>query len=247
MSRQTPQLKGYFITGTDTGVGKTMVAVALVCLLNRRGVRAAPVKPVQTGVPPGGRGDLEVCLEAAGLSPGPEELALLNPYRFLLAASPHLAAEREGVAIDPAWIVECCRKLAQSWQALVVEGAGGLLAPLTREYSTLDLAVELGLPLVVVTRPGLGTLNHTLLTLCAARATRLKIACVVFNRTEAEAGLSEDGRLIERDNVEMIRNLGGVEVAGPLPFIINSGGDRIAVVEISRHFEKEYGTFLPEF
>ncbi|MFH1071515.1 MAG: dethiobiotin synthase [Candidatus Glassbacteria bacterium] len=219
MTRSRPRLKGYFITGTDTGVGKTTVAAALTRLLNERGVRAAPVKPVQTGVRPGEPGDLEVCLTAAELAPTAEELSLMNPYRFRLPASPHLAAEREGAAVDPGRIVGCCRKLIENWDALLVEGSGGLLVPLTRNYSTLDLAAELGLPLVVVARPGLGTLNHTLLTLAAARDAGLETACVVFNRTEPEDGLTEEDRLIERDNVEVIKRLGKVAVAGPLAYV----------------------------
>jgi len=215
-------LRGFFVTGTDTGVGKTAVTAALCVLLGRAGLRVAPVKPVQTGVAPGEPGDLEVCLAAAGLNPGPELLRRMNPYRFRLPASPHLSAGQEKQCVDPELILDSCRELAVEHDCLLVESAGGLLVPLTREYSTLDLAVALGLPLIVVARAILGTLNHTLLTLRAARAAGLSLAAVVLNRPlSGEPDRVE--RLIEQDNRATIESIGGVTVLGPLPHIPGAG------------------------
>ncbi|MEA1996320.1 MAG: dethiobiotin synthase, partial [Gemmatimonadota bacterium] len=211
-------LKGFFITGTDTGVGKTAVAAALAWLMNSRGIKAAPVKPVQTGVAPGERGDLELCVEAAGITPTAQELGFMNPYRFRPAASPHLAAEEEGVEIDCSRILEAARRLAGSYDALVIEGAGGLLVPLTRKSTTLELAAEFGLPMVVVARAGLGTINHSLLTLEAAKRAQLTVAAVVLNRPEDEKP-SEYSIKLDADNRKIIGELGGVPVFEALPHI----------------------------
>jgi len=215
-------MKGFFVTGTDTGVGKTAVAAALCLLLRQRGLDAVPVKPVQTGVAPDQPGDLEHCLEVCGLAPDAGELARMNPCCFRLPASPHLAAEREGTEIDVNYLEKCCRALAERHERLVVEGAGGLLVPLTRSLTTLDLAVRLGLPLVIVARAGLGTINHCLLTIRAARDAGLKIACMVINRT-SPAPESEDEKVIEADNLRIIAELGGVNVFGPLPYLASAG------------------------
>ena len=217
------KLKGFFITGTDTGVGKTAVAAALAFLMNNRGVRTVPVKPVQTGVVPGEPGDLELCLETCGLSPEAEKLKLMNPYRFRLPASPHLAAEYEGKQVEIEHIINSCAALTETCDALVVEGAGGLLVPLTREISTIDLARALGLPLIVVARAGLGTINHSLLTLRAAGDAGLEVAAVVPNHPEPDNNLTETEKKIEADNREIIRSVSGAEVLEPLPHVPGAG------------------------
>ena len=217
------KLKGFFITGTDTGVGKTAVAAALAYLMNQRGVRTVPVKPVQTGLAPGEPGDLELCLKTSGLSPKAAELKLMNPYPFRLPASPHLAAEQEGAEVDFRRIVECCAKLAEIYDALVVEGAGGLLVPLTREISTMDLARVLGLPLIVVARAGLGTINHSLLTLRAAGDAGLEVAAVVPNHPEPDSDLTETDKKIVADNREIIQSISGVTVFESLPHVPGAG------------------------
>jgi len=217
------KLKGFFITGTDTWVGKTTVAAALAYLMNQRGVRTVPVKPVQTGVTPGEPGDLEICLKTCGLAPEPDRLRLMNPYRFRLPASPHLAAEQEGKQVEIQHIVNSCIELAETYDALVVEGAGGLLVPLTREISTMDLARQLGLPLIVVSRAGLGTINHSLLTIHAARNAGLEVAAVVPNHPEPDSDLTETDKKIETDNREIIQSISGVRVFEPLPHVPGAG------------------------
>ncbi len=225
-------MKGFFITGTDTGVGKTAITAALCHLLRSRGTDAVPVKPVQTGVAAGEPGDLEHCLAVCGLKPDADELALMNPCRLGIPASPHLAAEAERTAVDPDHLQRCCRKLAGRHELLLVEGAGGLLVPLTRTVSTLDLAVGLGLPLLVVARAGLGTLNHSLLTLRVAREAGLDVAALILNRAGPESG-SENERLIEADNARFIAQAGGVEVIGPLPYVPEAGRDAAATRKLA--------------
>lgn len=224
-------MNGYFITGTDTGVGKTAVTAALCALLRGRGIDAAPAKPVQTGVAPGEPGDLEHGLEVCGLTPEPDEKKLMNPCRFRLPSSPHLAAEMENTAVDVDYLEACCRELAACHEMVLVEGAGGLLVPLTRTVSTLDFAARLGLPLVIVARAGLGTINHSLLTIRAARDVGLEIACVMLNRTVPEPE-NEDDKKIEADNAKIISKIGEVNVAGPLPFIMGIDKEKAVSIQL---------------
>ena len=233
-------MRGFFVTGTDTGVGKTAVAAALLWLLTRRGWRAAPVKPVETGLAPGESGDLELCLATAGLEPPPAELELMRPCRFRLAASPHLAAEQEDREVDPSPAGDGLPRAGRALRPLVVEGAGGLLVPLTRHFLTIDLAARLGLPLVVVARAGLGTINHTLLTLRAARSAGLAVAAVVLNRAQPVEDRPEARRL-ERDNRRVIAELGGVTVLGPLPHLPGAGKLPAATRELADFLEQEPG------
>lgn len=203
--------RGIFVAGTDTGVGKTHVAAELVSDLRRAGVDAVPMKPVQTGcVSRGGRlvaPDMEVCLERAGMKPDPASLADMAPYCFRPACSPHLAAERAGVRISVPVIMRAFRRLARAHGSVVVEGAGGILVPLNSRQTMLDLMVQMGLPILLVARPGLGTINHTLLSLRMVRQAGLEVLGVVMN----QAAEGRWGR-IERDNLRTIEKLGAVAV-----------------------------------
>src|SRR5918912_1184796 len=155
-------MRGIFVTGTDTGVGKTVLTASICAALAARGRRAAAFKPVVTGLddPPGDwPPDHELLAAATGQKP--EDVA---PLRFGPAVSPHLAAELAGTAIEPRELMEAARRASGYADALVCEGVGGLMVPLTPGYLVRDLAVELDLPLVIAARPGLGTINHSLLT-----------------------------------------------------------------------------------
>jgi dethiobiotin synthetase len=171
-------VRGCFVTGTDTGVGKSVLAAALVGALRASGVRVAAHKPVLTGLDepePGRPADHELLGAAAGLAP--EAVA---PLRFGPAVSPHLAAALAGTAIEPDAVVARARAAAAGADAVVVEGVGGLLVPIAPEWTVRDLAVALRLPVVVAARPGLGTISHTLLTLEVARAAQLDVRAVVL-------------------------------------------------------------------
>ena len=210
--------QGIFITGTDTGVGKTAVTAALLTLLRRRGVDAVPMKPVQTDCLRRGREliapDLDFCLRMAGLRAQGEERNDMCPFRFVPACSPHLAARLARQPIQLRCIMAAYRNLAARHDAVLVEGAGGALAPIGGGRTMLDIMRALDLPVLIVARPGLGTINHTLLTLAAVRAAHLKIAGILFADTQP-------GRWgqIERDNVETIRRLGQVPIIGHFPFL----------------------------
>ncbi|HEV2874589.1 MAG TPA: dethiobiotin synthase [Thermoleophilaceae bacterium] len=197
-------MRGVFVTGTDTGVGKSVVAAA-ICAACPEPVAA--LKPVVTGLddPPGEWPHDHVLLaRAAGGRQQPEDVA---PYRFGAPVSPHYAAELAGEAIEPARILAAAR----AHDLVVCEGVGGLMVPITTGYLVRDLAVDLGLPLVIAARTGLGTINHTLLTTDAARAAGLNVAGVVMTPWPSEP------EPIERSNRETIERLGGVAVHGLPP------------------------------
>ena len=201
-------MRGLFVTGTDTEVGKTVVAGAIAAALRARGERVAAYKPVVTGMDepevPGWPRDHELLAAAAGTRPG-----AVTPHTFGPAVSPHLAAELAGVELDLDALVLAAGAAAAEADAdvLVVEGVGGLLVPLTPAHTVRDLAAALGLPVVVAARPGLGTINHTLLTLEAARAARLTVAGVVITPW------ADEPPAMVRSNRATIARLGAVAVA----------------------------------
>ena len=165
------------VTGTDTGVGKTVVAAALVLALRQRGVKAVGFKPVETGLGPEEPADSMVLAEATGV-----HVDLMRPLlRLPEPLAPAVAAERAGVAIDPKALESRIRALRAAGYTLVVEGAGGLLVPLAWGYTALDLARETGLEAVVVGRAGLGTLNHVALTLEALARGKVPVRGVALN------------------------------------------------------------------
>jgi dethiobiotin synthetase len=201
-------LRGLFVTGTDTGVGKTVVAGAICAALAARGERVAAFKPVVTGLDEEVEEwprDHELLAAAGGGRQSPDEVA---PLVFGPPVSPHHAAELAGTAIEPLELADAARAAGEGAEALICEGVGGLLVPLTTGYLIRDLALELDLPLVVAARAGLGTINHTLLTLEAARAAGLDVAAVVISPWPQEPSD------MERSNRETIETLGDVRVCG---------------------------------
>jgi dethiobiotin synthetase len=201
------RVRGLFVTGTGTGVGKTIVSAALLASMRATGELVRAYKPVVTGLteppvewPP----DHELLALAAGMMP--EKIA---PLRFDPPVSPHLAAAMAGKPLDPRSLIERAKASAgvHANGVLIVEGVGGLLVPLTDDFSVRDLAVEIALPLLIVGRPGLGTINHTLLTIESARTAGLSVAAVVLTPWSGEPSR------LERSNRETIAQLGGIEVA----------------------------------
>jgi dethiobiotin synthetase len=194
---------GVFVTGTSTEVGKTVVAAVLARTLAAEGKRVTVFKPAVTGLEEEGETDHALLRRASGSSQSDEEIA---PYRYDPPASPHLAAALAGEEIDPERLRKAARAAAAGADAIVCEGVGGLLVPLSPTYLVRDLAVDLGYPLVIVATPGLGTINHTLLTLESARAAGLEVAAIALNPWP------EQPSEIERDNRETIAELGAVRV-----------------------------------
>jgi dethiobiotin synthetase len=213
-------VRGLFVTGTDTEVGKSVVASVLTAALAARGVPVGAFKPAVTGLDdtpePGKPHDHELLAACAGMTP-----AEVAPYRFGPAVSPHLAAELAGVTIDPTILVDTARRNGEG-RTLIAEGVGGLLVPLDLVGTlVLDLVVALGLPLVVVARPGLGTINHTLLTLRVARAAGIDVRGVVMTPWPREP------TAMQRSNRATVEVLGDVRV-GTLPRLADFSTESLA-------------------
>jgi dethiobiotin synthetase len=197
--------RGLFVTGTDTGAGKTVLAAALIAAARERGLTVGACKPVVTGLDdppdPDWPHDHELLSAASGLNA--DDVAR---ERFGPPVSPHLAAQIAGRELSLHALARAARAAGEGVDLLVVEGVGGLLVPLTHDASVRDLAVDLGVPLVVAARPGLGTISHTLLTLEAARTAGLDVAAVVLTPWPDGPGM------VEESNRETIARIGGVEV-----------------------------------
>lgn len=178
--------RGIFVMGTGTGVGKTVVTAAIALAARARGRTVAPLKPAQTGEAPGLVGDAEFVAALIGLD---EPLDALCPYRLRAPLAPAVAAGLEGVRLDPEVVVAAHRELAARHDLVLVEAAGGPLVPFSDGVDMAALATRLGLPVVVATPPGLGMLNHTLLTLEALHRRGLTVLGVVISGYPAEPGL----------------------------------------------------------
>ena len=214
---------GLFVTGTDTGAGKSVLSAAIAAALRASGRRVAAVKPALTGLDePDDNApwplDHELLAAAAGLSAQDVAIETFGP-----PMSPHLAADLAGRPIDGAALAARTRERIAGADVAVVEGVGGLLVPLATDppYLVRDLARDVGLPLVVAAHPGLGTINHTLMTLELARAAGLDVRGVVLTPWPAEP------TAIERSNRETIAQLGDVDVA-TLPPLDGPDADALA-------------------
>ena len=180
-----------------------MVAAVIAATARAQGSRVGVFKPAVSGLAEPGETDHELLRRAAGSAQDDDDIA---PYRYDPPVSPHLAAELAGETIDVGRLVEAAAEAARDTDLLVVEGVGGLLVPLTSDYLVRNLAVALGLPLVIAAASGLGTINHTLLTLEAAWTAELEVAAVVLTPWPSEP------EAIHESNREAIENLGGVAV-----------------------------------
>jgi dethiobiotin synthetase len=199
-------MRGLFVTGTDTAAGKTVVTAAMVAALRAQGQPVRVLKPVITGLddPPGSPWPHDHQVLAAAAGGDADEVAILG---YGPAVSPHLAAELSGCQLDPGALVAEILSRCDEHEILVVEGAGGLLVPLRGSYDMRSLALDLDLPLVIAARPGLGTINHTLLTVEAARRAGLDVLGAVLTPWPASPSVMEES------NRATIAALGEVEVS----------------------------------
>jgi len=212
---------GIFITGTDTGVGKTVIAAGLLRCMRSQDIDAVPIKPVETGVVDA-HTDLQFCLEACGLEPTARDMADMTPFRYEPACSPHLAGRLAGSYPDIDKIVACAHRLGRSHEFVLMEGAGGVLAPLNESQTMLDLMVACRFPVILVARSGLGTINHTLLSLQAIRSRGLGVLGVVFNETQP---VQDSDQFIRSDNPDCIERFGKVKVLGHVPALDRLGAN----------------------
>ncbi|UVT20166.1 MAG: dethiobiotin synthase [Nitrospira sp.] len=206
---------GIFITGTDTGVGKTLVAATLALHLKKRGVSVGVMKPIETGVTAGGEARSDAARLRAVIE-SEEALGAIRPYSFELPVAPLAAARMEGQDINPGTIRKVYRLLSSRYDYMVVEGVGGVHVPITGRDDVMSLIKLLRLPVVIVGRSGLGGINHALLTIEALRRKQIHIIALVLNRTDSvRSALS---RVQERSTLEILRKQAGVPLVGPLPY-----------------------------
>ena len=211
MAKQT-NIKGFFITGTDTGVGKTVVTAGLLSLFRKYRLDVGVMKPIETGVTRETLSDAEFLIKTAGTD---DSLADVSPVRFKTPASPLQASRIEKRPIDIKLIRQKFQHLADKHEYMLVEGVGGILAPITEKYLVIDLIRELRLPLIVVCRHALGTINHTLLTLKTAQAEGITIRGVIFNQTTPK------NSAIEKVQPALVSELTEVPILGEFPHIKN--------------------------
>ena len=200
----------YFVTGTDTGVGKTLISCALLHGFAAQGKRVAGMKPVAAGCNDDGQNEDVLQLRSAGnvkLGYGQ-----INPYCFVPAIAPHLAAQREDVIIDFSVIAKSYRALEAKTDVVIVEGAGGLLVPLNAQQDSADLVEELGLPVILVAGMRLGCLNHALLTVEAIAARGLVLAGWVANVLDGEMPALQE-------NIDTLRQRISAPLLGVVPFM----------------------------
>ncbi|HEY6085938.1 MAG TPA: dethiobiotin synthase [Nitrospira sp.] len=206
---------GVFITGTDTGVGKTLVTAALALQLKRRGLRVGVMKPIETGVSTVGRAQSDAAKLRTVLE-SEDALGAICPFQFELPLAPLAAAQAERRSIDPTTIHKVYRLLSHRYEHVVVEGVGGVHVPLAPKIEILDLIAQMKLPVVIVGRSGLGGINHARLTIEALQRRRIGIVALILNQTAP--GRSKLDRLQERTTTEILRKKAGVPVLGPLPY-----------------------------
>ena len=225
-------MNGYFITGTDTDVGKTVVTACLATLFKSQGVDVGVMKPIETGVDPGcssaANSDAKFLMEITGNTDQEEEVC---PCRLKIPASPHQASQMVGKKIQTSTLITKFKILQSRHDMMLVEGVGGLLVPITPSYDISDLALETALPLIIVSRLRIGTLNHTLLTINAAKQKGLKIKGVILNNQEGR-GLSD----VEEQQGKLIKELSEIPILGICPYLedLSLDGIRKNLLQIQR-------------
>jgi dethiobiotin synthetase len=195
--------KALFITGTDTGVGKTVITGLLARILRKRGLRVGIMKPVETGCPQEGERLLpQDALFLRHISGCTAPAEVVTPYAFAEPVAPAIAAELASTRIELSRIRSCYEQLLAQHDYVLVEGAGGLLVPLTVRHTMHDMAVALALPILVVASNKLGAINHTALTVAVARE-RSEVVGIVLNHTQAVDGIAM------QTNADALRSWGG--------------------------------------
>lgn len=231
-------MSSYFVTGTGTDIGKTVVTSLLVDFFNEDDASYFPYKPIQTGA-----------IEHEGnlLAPDPEvyKKAMEGSiedrfYTYLLktASSPHLAAKEENVTFDVANIHHDLQKLQEKYTGVIVEGAGGLYVPITEDgYCMIDFMKELNFPVILVGEAGLGTINHTVLSIKALEACDIPMAGIILN------GSKQENELLEKDNIKMIEQLTNTSVMGTVPYVPNIEemlGNKTGRKKLTANWKKTY-------
>ena len=201
---------GLFVTGTDTGVGKTIATGVLAVCLRAHGLNAGVMKPIETGIGAGVLPDSDWLLSVA---PSAVPLEMVAPYRLRAPAAPLIAAEAENLLIDVQRIVSAYEALAARHDCMLIEGVGGVMVPLAPDLLVIDLIHQLRLPVLIVARSGLGSINHTLLTVECLKRRDIPIVGILFNNPTAPPD-NADGH----ETIRMVLQLTGLRLIGELPY-----------------------------
>lgn len=206
------EIRGFFVTGTDTGVGKTIITAALAAALHAEGLNVGVWKPVQSGTPLGsGATDAERLLQFTGIE---ERAEAVGPFTFEAPLAPLLAAKHAGQNLTLQQLIDAGEPLAKRYEALLIEGAGGVAVPLTNDALVADLITELRVPAIIVARSSLGTINHTLLTLFFLQARKIPVLGIILNDGES-TDIQDDPSVAT--NAQLIEQYSGVKVLGRFP------------------------------
>lgn len=205
-------MSGFFITGTDTGVGKTFFTKGLASALRQRGMRVGVMKPVETGCGPSGKRHPSDALALAEAAGNDFDVSLICPYQFEAPLAPEVAAHLEGQEIDSQIILAVYQTMSRQCDLTLVEGAGGLMVPIARSYTMADLVHDLKIPLLLVVDSKLGAVNHTLLTLETAASRDLKVHGYVLNHASPKADLASE------TNAELLSRCTDIACLGSIPW-----------------------------
>jgi dethiobiotin synthetase len=220
--------KGFFIAGTDTGVGKTIMAGVMIKALSFLGHRVGAMKPVESGC--GREGEVLVPFDGMFLKQSAhmdEPVRLVTPCCFETPLAPLSASEIDMKEVDTAEIRKAFNVLSANYSAMIVEGIGGLMVPVKKDYYVVDMAKEFGLPLLLVARPGLGTVNHTMLSIRCALNEGLEVAGVIFNYSKPP-----EESLAEKTNPKLLAQICPVPIICIFPYLSNLDEDSIAMAAI---------------
>lgn len=217
--------RGIFITGTDTEIGKTAITAGLASVLKEKGQNIGVMKPVAAG----SRADARILQQASGVS---DTLDEINPIYLDNPLSPNVAAQIENKPFEIARIQHAYNHLAQKHTHMLVEGVGGILVPLHNNFLVIDLIVQLNLPILIVSRAALGTINHTLLTIEAAQKRNLSILGVIYNTVSPQ-----DQGLAAQTSPDIITQISGVANLGTLPFDKNTNVDQEQLGNLPQHLK----------
>ncbi|WP_431090890.1 dethiobiotin synthase [Paenibacillus sp. 8b26] len=223
-------LRGMFITGTDTSVGKTIVTAALAATLRAEGLNAGVWKPVQSGGLLGsGATDAERLLQSTGICERPEAVA---PFTFEAPLTPMLAAKQAGVTLTLKEIIAAGEPLIKRYKTLFIEGAGGVAVPLTDDALVIDLISALHIPVLIVARSGLGTINHTLLTVSFLQQRGIPIVGIIMNDSECINPLDDPSAAANAELIE--RYSGGLKVLGRFPRLHDEANAEMLIHSVRR-------------
>ncbi|WP_010497325.1 dethiobiotin synthase [Paenibacillus elgii] len=224
--------RGIFVTGTDTGVGKTVITAAIAAALRSEGRNIGVWKPVQSGGLLGeGITDAERLLRGTGIPERPEQVA---PFTFAAPLAPALAAKQAGVDLTMAGLLAAGEPLVERYDALLIEGAGGAAVPLTSDALVADFIAELGVPALIVARCGLGTINHTLLTAALLRQRGIPVAGVVMNEVDHATSRNDPSTAA---NAELIERYGSLRVLGRFPWVRGEATMERLVRAVKQHID----------